>query len=123
MARLQALVASSRRRMKAVPILRPTLRTEPTAPGRLFAPAPHAHRALRLSWHGALSQAQTELLRVAVRRSRTALACPCGGHAVRVRCTGSERARFGGESFARAFVCIACHTRFVGRALAPHPAP
>jgi hypothetical protein len=69
-----------------------------------------------LSFHGAFASPRTELLRIAVRRSRSTLACPCGGQAVLTGCSGNERARFGGEGFARAFVCSSCHTRYVGRA-------
>jgi hypothetical protein len=69
-----------------------------------------------LSFPDALGPHKPNLLRLAVRPTRESILCLCGGRAARTVCTGSERARFGGERFARAFVCTACDARYVGRA-------
>ncbi len=82
------------------------------------APQPFDRRLRGLTLSPVLNGAHTELLRLAVRRSRAALLCPCGGQALKVRTTPAERARFGGEGFARAFVCTDCRTRYIGRARA-----
>lgn len=118
MARMQTIAIPSRSKTRALAVAR-------RAAAKLIPPAtvpglePHpSHRSRPLSFTGALASPNTELLRVAMRRSRLSLACACGGQALRVKCTGAERARFGGETFARAFVCAACHTRYVGRAKA-----
>jgi hypothetical protein len=58
-----------------------------------------------------------------VDRFVSAIPCPCGGYADRTCCTAEELERFNcgmpWECCARAFVCRACHRRFVGRAEAP----
>ena len=115
MARSHAFVVPSRSRAKGLILERPAFaKSSPSAAAPSIRPIEKAVRPLTLA--GAISAPRTELLRMAVRRSRLALACPCGGRAVRTKCTIAERARFGGESFARAFVCGACHVRYVGRA-------
>jgi len=93
------------------------------APQTAVKPAPRdgvlqrlKRRLQSLLLHGALGDSGAELLRIAVRRSRTSLTCTCGGRAERVRSRRAELRRFGGEGFARAFVCAACHTRYVARA-------
>lgn len=122
MAKSQGLVFTPRLRLKPSAILRGrvALKAPPERAAAATRPAPALlDRRLRsLTVAGALGGSHTELLRLAVRRSRQAILCPCGGQALRVRSTPAERARFGGESFARAFVCSACHTRYVGRAKA-----
>jgi hypothetical protein len=118
MARSHAYVIHSRSRTKAPVVERRAAPAKPAGP--VPAPRPSDRRVQPLTYAGALSGSKTELLRLAVRRSRLALACPCGGRALRVKCTTAERSRFGGESFARAFVCAACRTRYVGRAKPLH---
>jgi len=116
MAKSQGLVFAPRLRLKPAPAPRtqPELKSEPPLQTGL---ARTGRRVRSLTMAGALApSSHTELLRLAVRRSRSALLCPCGGQAHKVRCTPGERARFGGENFARAFVCAACDTRYVGRA-------
>ena len=115
MARSHAFVVPSRSRAKGLVLERPAFaKPAPSVAATPIRPSEKGLRSLTLA--GAMSAPRTELLRMAVRRSRLALACPCGGRAVRTKCTIAERARFGGESFARAFVCGACHVRYVGRA-------
>jgi hypothetical protein len=119
MARSPSLVLSPRSRPRTTPF-----RPSPLSRAREIKSADpvqaRAEQRLRsFSLHEVLGRDQTELLRLAVRRSRLALACPCGGLARKVKCTHGELARFGGERFARAFVCSACRTRYVGRARAP----
>ncbi len=118
MARSPSLVLAPRRRLKAAPVRHLALEPSPAPAIKIRTPAKERleRRLQRLSVHGALSADHVELLRPAVRRSRTILACPCGGSAPQVKCTRAELARFGGESFARAFVCADCRTRYVGRA-------
>jgi hypothetical protein len=115
MARTPSVVFSDGGKLKSQRAGGFVLQSRPQIPPRRAGLEPLDRRLRKLSLHE-LPGAGVELLRVAVRRSRAALACPCGGQAERSRCTHAEIARFGGEGFARAFVCGACHTRFVGRA-------
>ena len=125
MAKSQGLVFAPRLRLKPSAILRSraAIKSSPAPAALRAAPSPIERRLRGLTLNAVLGSAHTEMLRVAVRRSRTAMLCPCGGQALKVRTTPAERARFGGDSFARAFVCTSCRTRYVGRAKAQNVWP
>jgi hypothetical protein len=111
MPRAQTLTAP----VRAKPRVAITVRTAVIAPAPVLKRAPA--RIPRPSiFAGVFGSPDIELLRTAVRGSRTALACPCGAEALRIECTRKESARFGGERFARAFACSGCGKRYVGRA-------
>lgn len=105
MARAQTFTASARVAARSASAVR-------AAPAPRL-PAKHSPVPAVLS--GALGAPHTDLLRPALRGSRTSLTCRCGEQAPRVGCTHAEKARFGGERFARAFLCPACGQRYVGR--------
>jgi hypothetical protein len=113
MAKSHGLVITQRHSLRPAAALRARSAASLTA---FSAPAPANRRLARLTMPAALSAEHAALLRPAVRRTRVAMACACGGKAQRVRSTPEERARFGGDAFARAFICTDCGTRYVGRA-------
>lgn len=114
MPRAQSFVLPAGRRLRPATVARRAESAPTPAPSR--EPAKHGRIPSPSVFVGVFGSPNIELLRVAVRGSRTALACPCGAQARRVDCTHAETARFGGERFARAFVCTACGIRYVGRA-------
>ena len=120
MAKSQGMVFAPQLRLKPSAALRSraAVKSSPAPAALRAAPTPIERRLRGLTLTAVLGEPHTEMLRVAVRRSRTAMLCPCGGQAQNVRTTSAERARFGGDSFARAFVCSSCRTRYVGRAKA-----
>jgi hypothetical protein len=112
MARAQTFTAPARPKLGAVAFGR---RPNASAPGARPEEA-KSFKAIPPVLPGALdASAHADLLRPALRGSRTSLTCRCGEPAVRVECTRGEMARFGGERFARAFLCHACGQRYVGR--------
>ena len=58
-----------------------------------------------------------------VNRNAAAIMCDCGGYAERVNCTEAELEQYNChrkyECCARAFICVLCNQRWVGRAEAP----